>query len=209
MTDKPLSEEAIREACKPKSDRLNFEDFQNAPRICTVLKATEGDAEAPIWVYLEGEPRPYKPCKTMIRVLKAAWGTKSSDWIGKRVELYGDPTVKWAGVEVGGIRISRVSGIEQPLDLMLTITRGKRTPRRIDPLPEIKPAPEPKTKPDPLPAFRAWLDKSGLTEADAVERIGGRTLEEATADDWQTLREWAKETKESAKPNEREPNESV
>jgi hypothetical protein len=198
MTDKPLSEEAIHEACKPKSDRLNFEDFQNAPRIYTVIKATEGDSEAPIFVYLEGEPRPYKPCKTMIRVLKAAWGTKASDWIGKRLELYGDPTVKWAGVEVGGIRISKVSGIDKPLDLMLTINRGKRSTRRVEPLPteptKSEPAKEP-AKHDPLPPFRSWLESKGLSETDAQERIGGRTLEEATDEDWKALRAWAKELK--------------
>jgi len=200
MTDKPLSEEAIREACKPKSDRLNFEDFQNAPRIYTVLKATEGDSEAPIFVYLEGEPRPYKPCKTMIRVLKAAWGTKSSDWIGQRVELYGDPTVKWAGVEVGGIRISRVSGIEQPLDLMLTVTRGKRTPRRVDPLPSEEIVSKPVTQEDRVGKFRLWLESKGLTEANATERLAGRTLDEATDEDWKALRAWAKELKPKEAP---------
>jgi hypothetical protein len=65
---------------------------------------------------------------------------------------------------------------------------GKQTVPGI----RIKPAPEPK-KHDPIPPFRAWLEKSGLTEADAVARIEGRTLEQATEADWVALREWAKE----------------
>jgi hypothetical protein len=50
-------------------------------------------------------------------------------------------------------------------------------------------------KPDPVPAFRAWLESKGLTEADATERLAGRTLEEATDEDWKALRAWAKELK--------------
>lgn len=187
MTDKPLTEEAIRKACEPKSDQLNYEDVQHSPRTYCVLKATEGDSEKPVFVYFEGEPRPYKPCKTMLRVLKAAWGTRSSDWIGKRVELYGDPSVKWGGVEVGGIKISKVSGIDAPLDLMLTVTRGKRAPHHVEPLPEPKP------EVSRTEWFRGWLAKKELPEADAVAAIGGRTLDEATDEDWAALKVWMKQ----------------
>jgi hypothetical protein len=64
----------------------------------------------------------------------------------------------------------------------------------------IKPAPEPQPKPDRLTAFRQWLESSGLTEADATERLAGRTLDEATEEDWQALRAWAKELKPKESP---------
>jgi len=192
MNDKPLTEEAIRKACEPKSDQLNYEDVQHAPRVYRVLKATEGDSEKPVFVYFEGEPRPYKPCKTMLRVLKAAWGTRSSDWIGKRIELYGDPSVKFGGVEVGGIKISKVSGIDRPLDLILTVTRGKRAPHHVEPLPD------PPKKSDPITAFRSWLETKQLTEETACQLIEGRTLEQASETDWQVLRGWAREQAKGA-----------
>ena len=38
----------------------------------------------------------------MIRILAGAWGTESSAWIGKRVKLFFEPSVKYAGEDVGG-----------------------------------------------------------------------------------------------------------
>lgn len=192
--NKELTEEAIREACKPKSDQLNFEDYQGSPRVHRVLRATEGDSEKPVWVYFENEPRPYKPSKTMLRILKAVWGTKASDWIGQYIELYGDPTVKFGGVEVGGIKISKISGIDKPLDMILTVTRGKRAHHRVEPLPP----PSPPKKLDPITAFRSWLEAKQITEETACEMIGGRSLEHANEADWQLLRAWAREQAKGA-----------
>jgi len=59
-------------------------------------------------------------------VLIAAWGDQGKDWVGKIVEVYGDPTVTWAGSAVGGIRISAVSGIAEPLTMAISSARGKR-----------------------------------------------------------------------------------
>ena len=38
-------------------------------------------------------------------VIEAAYGLDSDDWIGKAVELYHDPTVKFGKQRVGGIRV--------------------------------------------------------------------------------------------------------
>jgi hypothetical protein len=80
------------------------------------------------------ELRPFKPCKSMRRVLIAAWGDKGRDWMGKSMTLYGDNGVRFGGVEVGGIRISHVSGISEPLTLKLTTTRSKRSEYTVQPL---------------------------------------------------------------------------
>jgi hypothetical protein len=40
--------------------------------------------------------------------------------------LYNDPTVLWGGVEVGGIRISHMSDIDDDIEVKLTKTRGKK-----------------------------------------------------------------------------------
>ena len=48
--------------------------------------------------------------------------------------LFCDPEVKWAGVKVGGIRISHLSGLDQPKTFLLTQTRGKRAEFTIQPI---------------------------------------------------------------------------
>ena len=123
-----MSEEkkmSLRDTIIPKSDQLNYDDLIGGPINVKVVGLRAGNAEQPVSVALETH-RDFKPCKSMRRVLIAAWGDKGKDWIGKRMTLYGDPSVRYGGVEVGGIRISHVSGISEPLKIKLTVTRGKR-----------------------------------------------------------------------------------
>jgi len=67
----------------------------------------------------------------MRRALISAWGENGKDWIGKSMTLYCDPSVKFGGVAVGGIRVSHMSHLQSDLSLSLTSTRGKRTPHLI------------------------------------------------------------------------------
>ena len=70
----------------------------------------------------------------MRRVLIAVWGDQGADWVGESMTLYCDPAVKFGGVAVGGIRISHMTGIDKPVDLMLTTTRSKRSVYTVQPL---------------------------------------------------------------------------
>ncbi len=125
----------IRGAAAPKSDQLNAEDLIGAPRTVTVTDVTAGSAEQPIVVHFDGDGgRPYRPCKSMLRVMIAAWGDDGKAWAGKSMTLYHDPEVMFAGVQVGGIRISHVSHIENSISLSLTATKGKRKPYTVKPL---------------------------------------------------------------------------
>jgi len=120
---------------EPKSNQLNSDDMIAAPMTFIVQQVDVAQSgEQAISVWLQNFPRPYKPCKSMARVLATAWGTDSAAWAGQGFTLYRDPTVKWAGVEVGGIRISHMTNISQPLKLSLTASRGKRTPFIVQPL---------------------------------------------------------------------------
>jgi len=47
-------------------------------------------------------------------------------WAGRLIELYCEPTVKWAGKEVGGIEISAVSHITKPYRFNVTLNRQQR-----------------------------------------------------------------------------------
>ena len=120
---------------KPKSDQLNADDLIAGAIQITVtgVKAVNGDQ--PLAINFHGDNgKPYKPCLSMRRVLIMAWGKDGNAWIGKSIVLFLDPSVTWSGQAVGGIRISHLSHISQPMTLSLTATRGKRKPYTVQPL---------------------------------------------------------------------------
>jgi len=126
----------IAKSIVPKSDQLNAEDLLSGAITVTVQDVQQGSADQPIAILIDGGRQPYKPCKTMRKVLVYCWTDQAANWIGKRMTLYADPSVKWAGVAVGGIRISHISGIESEISLMLSETRGKRKAYTVSPLAE-------------------------------------------------------------------------
>jgi len=132
MTDNPTPEQ-VRASIVPKSDQLNADDLLTGPVTVTITGVRRGDKEQPVIVEIEGH-RPYKPCKTMRRVLVATFSDDPKQWVGQRVRLYCDPDVKFGGVKVGGIRISHLSGLDNPRTFMLTQTRGKKAAVTIHPL---------------------------------------------------------------------------
>lgn len=117
----------------PKSDQLNADDLIAGPRTIVVTGVRGNDtADQPISVYFEGdEGKPYKPCKSMRRVMVAAWGPQGDTYTGKAMTLYCDPHVKFGGIEVGGIRISHMSHIKEDLTLALTVSRANRKPFKV------------------------------------------------------------------------------
>lgn len=125
----------IQKTVEPRSDQLNFDDVQAAPMTITVESVKQGPPDQPVELHNTEHPgRPYKPGKSMRRVLIAAWGTEASVYVGRRITIYGDPTIRFGKDEVGGIRISHLSHITEPLTVPLTVTRGKRAPFTVQPL---------------------------------------------------------------------------
>lgn len=122
----------------PKSDQINFEDVQTQS-ITAVIKAVRaGNSEQPVFIDLEGfDGRPYKPSKSMRRVLIGGWGADGHSWVGRSLMLVGDPSVKFGGVAVGGIKIYAMSDIESDFSMMLSVSRGKRAEHRVKKL-EVK-----------------------------------------------------------------------
>ncbi|MGW1370157.1 hypothetical protein [Providencia hangzhouensis] len=116
----------------PKSDQLNFEDVQSTPITATIKSVREGSKDQPVFIDLVGyDGRPYKPSKSMRRVLIGAWSSYGHSWVGRSITLIGDPTVKFGGVAVGGIKIHAMSHIESDLSFMLSVSRGKRAEHRV------------------------------------------------------------------------------
>lgn len=128
----------LRSTIVPKSDQLNSEQLLAGPMTVRVSEVRVGSSdEQPIIVHYEGENgRPYKPCKTMRKVLILGWGADGRDWVGKSMTLYNDPAVKFGGAEVGGIRISHMTDLPRAINVSLTATKGRKalhTIARLEP----------------------------------------------------------------------------
>jgi len=130
MTD----ENWLAKTIVPKSDQLNADDLIAGPITVTIEEVIQREsAEQPVEIRVAGY-RPYKPCKSMRRLLIAVWGTRAADWVGRKLTLVCDPSVTWGGVAVGGIRVHAMSHIDAPFTMALTATRGKRKPITVQPI---------------------------------------------------------------------------
>lgn len=132
----------MRVTIEKKTDQLNYEDFLGGTtRIVTIAGVKAGTKEQQYDIAIEGDTRVWRPAVTVLKLLVAAWGDDATEWVGRRAELYGDPTVTFGRDRVGGIRVSAVSHITEPVSASLTETRGKRKVHTVQPLPDQPAAP--------------------------------------------------------------------
>lgn len=115
-----------------RSDQLNADDLIGGPIVVRIEDVCAGDEDQPVVIRISGGHQPWKPGKTSRRCLAACWGVHARKWVGQWVELYRDPNVMFGGEKVGGIRVRAATGIEKPVDVMLTKTRGKKAAHRIE-----------------------------------------------------------------------------
>lgn len=119
-----------------KSDQLNADDLIGKPRTIKVSRVSNGKGtDQPIVVSYDGDNgKPYKPCKSMRRILVHAWGSDGTKYVGRSMTLFNDPSVTFGGMAVGGIRISHLSHIDKQITVNLSVTRGKKKPYVVKPL---------------------------------------------------------------------------
>ena len=124
------------QAIVPKSDQLNADSLIGGQtKTVKITDVKIGAHEQPVAISYEGDNnKPYKPCKSMCRVLVNVWGPDAKQYIGKQMTLYCDPNVIFGGQKVGGIRISHMSHITQPITMALTATKASRKPFTVQPL---------------------------------------------------------------------------
>lgn len=155
----------------PKSDQINADDLIAGPMTITITDVQiRGGQEQPVSIFFAGSEKAFRPCKSMSRVLVQGWGADAKAYIGRSLTLYRDPTVKWAGLEVGGIRISHMSHIEGEKLMMLTATKGSRKPHKVKPLETGTTSATPRAKAE------AWLasyetDLKAATTTDQLAAI--------------------------------------
>jgi hypothetical protein len=119
-----------------KSDQVNAGDLVGISRTVRIASVNvQPGTEQPVAIKLDGDSKVYRPCKSMSRVLVAAWGADSAKYAGRSMTLYCDPDVLWAGMKVGGIRISHMSHIDSTITLALAENKKNRKLFTVKPLP--------------------------------------------------------------------------
>ena len=159
----------LSKTIEAKSDQLNADDLLGGPKVIIITAVKAGSPDQPVIISYEGDNgKPWKPSKGMRRVLCAAWGVDGSEYIGRSVELYNEASVKWGGQDVGGIKISKLSNLKNPVVIPLTLSRGKKVPITIRPL-------EPKAKKEMTMEERqtktiGMLEKAGFDVSEEMKQ---------------------------------------
>lgn len=150
----------IADTVAPASDQLDAIDLTR-PMTFTVTRVdVKENAEQPVTVHLAEFPRPWKPGKNMRRVLIGIWGEDERVYVGRRLTLFNNPKVKWAGKEVGGSRISHASHIDRPVKVKLIASQGQYAEYTVQPLVE-----------DAAPSRDDWEAK--IAASHSIEELRG------------------------------------
>jgi len=162
----------------PKSDQLNADDLISGTVTVTIERVSAGNAEQPFDFHLVEFPgRAFRPSKSMRRVIVTAWGAETDAYIGRRMTLYREPTIRFGKDEVGGIRISHMSHIDRQVKIALTVKRGQRDPFIVEPLTDPAPTAAPSLT-DRITKMVAAFDGQGVTVEQLETRVGN------TRDNW-------------------------
>jgi uncharacterized protein YlxW (UPF0749 family) len=70
----------------------------------------------------------------MRKVMTHVWGKFTSAYIGHSMTIYADTEVAFGGKKVGGVRISHMTGMQKPVSMVLTETKGRNKPFTVQPL---------------------------------------------------------------------------
>jgi len=118
-----------------KSDQLNSEDLLGGPITVqiTAVKVNLKEDQQPVSVSYKGDNnKPWKPSKTMRKVLMMKWGDDEALFVGRHLTLFRDPTITWAGQAVGGVSISHMSDMQNDDRFMLASSRGQKKALKIE-----------------------------------------------------------------------------
>ena len=164
----------MRAVIIPKSDQINADNLLGGPMSIKITSVEiRPGTEQPVSIHFENDNgKPFKPCKSMARVMVACWGPDANTYVGRSMTLYCDPSVRWGGMEVGGIRISHMSDLDGTKVMALTATKGNKKPFTVKPLVVDKPATQRRTFTDFLAEMER--DLAGANTIADVEAIAER-----------------------------------
>lgn len=177
----------------PKSDQMNADDLIGGPVDILITAVKGGDDIQPINIFYQGDNgKPYKPCKSMRRILVSAWGSNGHEYVGRTLRLFCDPQVKFGGIAVGGIRVSHMSHIEKDLTVALTASKAVRKPYTVKRL-DVSPPPPSLTKEDAIQmgksaascgtdTFKAWWNSKDGKPARELFKDDKAVMDDLLAD---------------------------
>lgn len=172
-----------------KSDQLNAADIAGSITIKITDAKKLSDPDQPVHIFYEGGgKKPWKPCKTMRRVIAQVWGSKI-DLKDRKITLICDPKVTWGGAEVGGIRITHMSDIAQKQILPVRVSRHKVEKYTVLPIIDTAPEPDQDLKGDG--------DKAASKGVEEYTKWLASLTDEQKAPLKQFHKEWTKTAKEA------------
>jgi hypothetical protein len=173
----------ISKAIVTKSDQLNAVDLIGGPITVTVTGiSVSSDPQQPIALSITGH-QPYKPCKTMSRLLMAMWGTDGRAWKGRRLTLFRDPDVTYGKESVGGIRIAAASHIVGEFEMTLPVGRARFARFIVQPL-ETEKSEYPAERFDGmLPKWKQAIEAGSKTAAEIIDMVESTYLMTPTQKD--------------------------
>ena len=171
----------ITDTLAANSNQFNAADIMGAPATVQILHASrQEDPKQPLVLKVSGGFKPWLPCKTVRRILSEAWGADAGVWIGRWVTLYREPSVVYAGEEVGGIRVSALSDI--PGNMTVKIKERKTGKPSEYKIAKLTP---PKEAEMDLATFRSWIGhamKNGWTKEQIGTLLGVEKADDVPGD---------------------------
>jgi hypothetical protein len=103
------------------SDVIRFVDLDGKEYDLTIAKVTKGKvvgtggkSTGKAMISFEGREKPMGCGTAILAQIAALYGNDTKAWIGKRITIYPDPTVKYGGAAVGGIRVRPAAPKDKP-----------------------------------------------------------------------------------------------
>tara|TARA_R110000850_G_C9742296_1_gene444496 strand:+ start:65 stop:676 length:612 start_codon:yes stop_codon:yes gene_type:complete len=178
----------LSDTIEAQSDRINAADLMGADKVIVineVVRYSESGTNKFYLNYVGHNGRAYKPSLGMRRIIMTLWGKDGTQYIGRSIKIFRDPTVIYAGKAAGGVVISAMTDIKAKATVVIPISKTKSVTYIIDRL-------EPTQKPTwPDDAFKAKFESvSGAILANKVTHEQAITKLEQNA----TLTDAQKET---------------
>jgi hypothetical protein len=134
----------LSDTIEAKSDRINAADLMGADKVIViseVIRYSENGTNKFYLNYVGHNGRAYKPSLGMRRIIMTLWGKDGTQYIGRSIKIFRDPTVIYAGKAAGGVVISAMTDIQSRATVVIPISKTKSVTYVIDKLePTDKPA---------------------------------------------------------------------
>jgi len=174
----------LSKAAEAKSDQLNAIDLIGGPITVTITDAkvkADPTADQAVSISFTGDNgKPWKPSKTMIRIMIIKWGDNEAKFVGRHITLFRNPVTTWGGNKVGGVQLSHMSDMENDDRFLLSTGRGKVSEFKIE---HLKMKTKEEKAEDRKNKASAWVSQSKLeiSELDSVEGIDKWEVDNAKA----------------------------